>query len=79
VGETIRGVGSKGQTMVRVVTVPLSDVGDPTVAAQARAEAAAVTPIADAATGAKGTNQPEIRVIMNVFPIKDDQVGKRRQ
>ncbi|WP_217429722.1 hypothetical protein, partial [Sphingomonas bacterium] len=78
VGDTFRGVGSEGQSMVRVVTVPLSDVGDPTVAGQARAEAAASAPIADAVTGTRAAGPPEVRVIMNVYPIKDEQVGKRR-
>jgi RHS repeat-associated protein len=66
------GVGSEGQTEVRVVVHDLADVGDPVVVAQATAQAAAAAAVADAMTGNRSTSPLEIRVITNIYPIKSD-------
>jgi RHS repeat-associated protein len=64
------GVGSEGQSDVRVIVLPLSEVGDPIVAAQAMAEANLIAPVADAITGTQPVEPLEIYVIFNVYPIK---------
>ncbi|MCK9383006.1 MAG: RHS repeat-associated core domain-containing protein, partial [Sulfuritalea sp.] len=70
--EGIRGVGSEGQRDVRVVVNSLSSIGDPVVRGQAAAEGAAMAPAADAVTQTRPVAPLEIRVIMNVYPIKKD-------
>jgi RHS repeat-associated protein len=66
------GVGSEGESQVRVVVVPIASVGDPVVRAQALAEAAVASRAADIMSG-NGRNQApvEVRVITNVYPIRD--------
>jgi len=64
------GVGSKGESDVRVTVVPIEQIGDSAMRTQAAAQAAAVAPVADLVSGTKSAAPLEIRVIINIYPVK---------
>lgn len=70
----VLGVGSKGQSQVRVVVHRLSDIGDPVVKQQAMSEAVAVARVAETVTGTRVPVEIEVYVITNIYPLNEEKI-----